>query len=403
MKRYAIATFWSAVFAAALCAVSCSKEPSDEPAGPQEDVRVVFTVNRDAAVSRADARRSGGTISSGQKVDKLICGVYDTSGKLLRQFGEAYGDEHGQQYTNEHGQIVFSDIAEWPVDVDLTLVRNQTYNIVFWAQSGACTAYDTSDLTGVTVSYAGANNDELRDAFCKTEIFSTVSAGGVSGGQMTPDGRVSRNVVLRRPFAQINVGSTFEAFEAAKEAGYEIVKSQIKIMDAATRLNVLQNTVDVFDADGNYLETPSETVTFTFATIPAYINGQGAAEEVLYADLLYDKLEVSEFKYLSMCYVLAADKNVGTSSYADDVALDISFEYADGSTFTINHDDMYNGSGVGLDKVPIQRNWGTNAIFSDYEMLYPSGAITPGGAGNSSSVRAGGMHVAMASAGLSQE
>ena len=347
----------SALFAAA----ACSKESAGEwPQEPQEEtVQLRITVDREAAT----ATRAAGdnTISDGRKVDMLVCAVYDSSGKLLRQYGDAYVDEDNEDSnrgeSNGKGQIVFRDI-EWPVVLDLTLVRSQTYKLVFWAQNSACKAYDTDDLKAVKIDYSAPNNrnnDESRDAFCKTEEFTAVGH--------TSSERFNRNITLRRPFAQINVGSSLEDFAAAREQGYEIVESQITILDAATQLNVVDNTVDVFDDEGNY-STPAEPVTFAFAPLAAFSGADPGQEEFLYVDVEQDK-QLTAHKYLSMCYVLAADKREGTSTYATYAKLAISFKYANGETHTLSYED----ESLGLQQVPMQRNWCTNIVFGLNQLL----------------------------------
>lgn len=386
MKKYSLAILWSSLLALSAAVVSCTR-PTTEPVAPdvsEEYVNVTFTVGHDAAATRAEEKH--GTISDGTKVDKLICAIYDSNGKLLKQYGDAYDDEENGDTNTGHsnglGQIIFENV-EWPVKLDLTLVRSQKYKIVFWAQSSECDAYDTDDLKAVKIKYKSdddsdpiyLNNAELRDAFCKTEEFSTTSVG--NGNSIWEDGRITRNVTLRRPFAQINVGASENDFKKAKDAGYEISKSKITIRNAATQFNVVDNTVDVFDESGAYSSTPSETVTFGFSTIPAYINDKNLdtyEEEFLYAELAQDEFGLQKFKYLSMCYVLAADKNAGTSTYAAEVELDISFMYEDTNkgTFTINASDKYTVGDQTYDlmNVPLQRNWCTNIILTAAQ-LYP--------------------------------
>ena len=87
--------------------------------------------------------------------------------------------------------------------LDLSLSKGQTYKAVFWAQNSQCDAYSVSDNMEVTVNYNGMNNDESRDAFfASSEPFKV-------------DKHTKMQVVLKRPFAQINVGVTVEDWNAA--------------------------------------------------------------------------------------------------------------------------------------------------------------------------------------------
>ena len=89
--------------------------------------------------------------------------------------------------------------------VQLQLIKNKSYDIVFWAQSADCTAY-TYDATSRTISVSYDNMeayDENRDAFYSS-LSSYVSTG------------TGATVTLTRPFAQINVGtSDYAAYTAA--------------------------------------------------------------------------------------------------------------------------------------------------------------------------------------------
>lgn len=90
-----------------------------------------------------------------------------------------------------------------PVDMRLTLARNQTYSFVFWAYNDACSVYDITDLTAVkmtavnqTVTFSQA---EAADAF-----FATPENITIAGSNSYP-------VTLVRPLAQVNVGTTGNA------------------------------------------------------------------------------------------------------------------------------------------------------------------------------------------------
>ena len=97
---------------------------------------------------------------------------------------------------------------------------------------------------GVTVNYAGVNNDETRDAFFKTV-------------DVTVTGDMSVDVTLKRPFAQINVGCTTDDWNAAQASNINVKTSAVTIKDAATKLNVIDGTVS-----GN------QDVTYAAANIP---------------------------------------------------------------------------------------------------------------------------------------
>ena len=94
----------------------------------------------------------------------------------------------------------------------VNLVAGKTYSIVFWAQApdAACYAYapETKELT---VTYDGAAQDEMRDAFYAYEPALHVT------------GSLTKTITLKRPFAQINVGTS--DYEEAKAFFLEMMMS----------------------------------------------------------------------------------------------------------------------------------------------------------------------------------
>lgn len=212
--------------------------------------------------------------------------------------------------------------------VEVTLAKGQEYTAVFWAQDASCTAYTvTAETDGlkVAVDYDGDNNNETRDAFFKAEPFKVT-------------GNTEIDVVLKRPFAQINVGVTEADWKAAVESGIEITKSKVVIKNAATSINLLDGTV-----------SGEEEVTYNFATIPAKF----ATAETLEVDVNRDGTiqDDEKYKYLSMSYIL-------TDNDAERTTLE-----ADGLQFTFSPE---NGEDIvfdeGLHAVPVQRNWRTNIL-----------------------------------------
>lgn len=354
----------------------CGQDPAGDVVQPSDDnmVTVSFSVSlEDGSVTRAASEPQppavpSGNISSGRGADMLVCAVYDNDGRLLAQYGDA----------DSNGQIVVKGVGGWPVEVPIRLVRGQQYKIAFWAQNSACTAYTTSDLRNVTVDYGRMdcpNNDETRDAFCKTEPLTAVADG-------------LRGVVLNRPFAQINVGVRKRDYEGASLNGCRIVESKIRIDNVATCFDVVTNDVDT--SPGKL-----QSVEFAFATIPAFANMKSAAgeqqipeekydeassdsyynglpaydgpaaEEFLYVDLnrdgkynpYDDEANPEIFKYLSMSYILVADRIVGTSTYGTTLdRVQLYFKSRDDSREIIAVDDR------SLSNVPVQRNWRTNII-----------------------------------------
>ena len=297
------------MFAAAgmLLATSCSNDELDVVQSGNE-AQVTFSLAAEGSIATR-------AISDGTGAKKLVYAVYNANGELIKTIANA--DVNGQIVDNS---AFDNGLTE---NVTITLAKRQQYTVAFWAQDPKCTAYTTTDLENVEVDYAGLNNDETRDAFFKAETF-------------TVTGNTEINVVLKRPFAQINVGVYQTDWNAAVASGIEIEKSKVTIEKAATSINLLTGEVE-----------GEETVEYGFATIPT----QFTTPETLDVDLDKDGTK-EKYVYLSMSYILAND---ATTGYAKATLEDLDFTFAPKSGNNINFSE-------GLNAVPVQRNWRTNII-----------------------------------------
>ena len=297
------------MFAAAgmLLATSCSNDELDVVQSGNE-AQVTFSLAAEGGIATR-------AISDGTGAKKLVYAVYNANGELIKTIAN----------TDVNGQIVDNSAFDNGLteNVTITLAKGQQYTVAFWAQNPNCTAYTTTDLINVTIDYAGLNNDETRDAFFKAETF-------------TVTGNTEIDVVLKRPFAQINVGVYQTDWDAAVASEIEIEKSKVTIEKAATSINLLTGEV-----------TGEETVEYGFATIPAQFD----TPETLDVDLDKDGTK-EKYVYLSMSYILAND---ATTGYAKATLEDLDFTFAPKSGNNINFSE-------GLNAVPVQRNWRTNII-----------------------------------------
>ena len=260
-----------------MLATGCSS--SDDTVATQESnlATVSFSVQADAVVGTR-------AISDGTGADELIYRVFD-----------------------KEGHVISASLAKKTV----YLAKGQTYKVAFWAQDANCTAYTVDDNMGVTVNYAGVNNDETRDAFFKTV-------------DVTVTGDMSVDVTLKRPFAQINVGCTTDDWNAAQASNINVKTSAVTIKDAATKLNVIDGTVS-----GN------QDVTYAAANIPT---------ETLKVDADGDGTK-EEYKYLSMCYILPNETTTGAAKTTAGTTF--------GNDITLSD---------GLQAIPVQRNYRTNIV-----------------------------------------
>ena len=286
MKKYfsfsvAVATMFSVA--------SCSQE---EVVGnvSGNDVEVTFNATMEGqAVSRA--------IGDGLTVDQLYFAVYDEAGTEIEALRQ----------DDAHGNAV--PVSGYGATVKVRLVKGQTYQFVFWAQKSGAGHYDTSNMQAISVDYNNISNDESRDAF-----YAYVGATKVTGP-------FSQNVTLKRPFAQLNLGTTAEDWSWAKTAGVQISHSNVTVEGA------VYSTLKTFSGDVE----GETTVEFTLNEIPSQ-------DDKLVTDN-------KEYYYLSTNYLLApADK---------ELSKEIVFTLNAGAN-PINELKVYNA--------PLQRNWRTNIV-----------------------------------------
>ena len=264
------------------------------------------TIDKEATMSFSigiDSKIGTRGISNGDNIDCLMYAIFDETGSELVV---------SKVTVNNMDNLLKGE------SVSVNLPKGETYKAVFWAQNSECSAYTVSEDMKVTIDYDGYNNDELRDAFYGSTL------------PFKLDRHTTMEVILKRPFAQVNVGTYPSEMEYVKGLGIDIKESSATICGVADYIDLMDGSVD-----------GSVDVTFKSAAFPT---------EKLYVDLdNNDEKEV--YEYVSMCYVLADNKE---SRHA------MSFEFSDGIGKSIQVSDMNN--------VPIIRNWRSNIlgwIFTD--------------------------------------
>ena len=276
----------------ALLTLSCSNDLG----GPNNDGTegtVSFVVEVEGALQTR-------AISDGTGANQLSWAIFSETGELV--------------HAKTVKENVTGLLSETGHSISVSLAKGKTYKAVFWAQNPECQAYTVSDDMKVTVDYEGLNNDEARDAFF------------ASSDPFTVTGSTVVSVVLKRPFAQVNVGAFPWDLEYAQESGNDVQMSGAIIKNVA-------NSIDLFDGS---IEGDVE-LSYSLAAIPQ-------------EDLMVDVDENGEkemYSYLSMSYVLASPE--GTTH-------EMAFTFADAEG---------NGSfefSQGLGAVTIQRNWRTNIV-----------------------------------------
>ena len=260
------------VLAAAFAVVACQTDLNDVRVSG--NAVVTFQVQTPEVASRV--------YSDGASATHLQYAVYDEEGKLLNDLTVTNGEIHGS------------------TTVELQLVTGNSYAVIFWAAApNAPYSVDFAAKT-MTVGYTNALcNDEARDAFYKLHTFT------VTGSQ-------TEVVELRRPFAQLNIGTN--DYDAAQSAGYEPTLSAVTVKNVYSTLNLWNGTVD-----------GSREVTFDYAAIPTT-----------------ETFPVANYDYLSMNYLLVA---------ADKALVEIEFGYGEAKATPKTRI---------VGSVPVQRNYRTN-------------------------------------------
>ena len=255
-----------------MIATSCENE-LDLGTNVGENAQVTFSVGTPEIATRA--------YSDGQTATVLQYAVYDAAGNELTDLTVTDAEIHGS------------------TTVNLQLTTGNTYSVIFWAAAENAPYTVNFDTKTMTVSYDGAkSNDEARDAFYKYHTFT------VKGAQ-------TETIELKRPFAQLNIGTA--DYAASTSAGYTPTKSAVTVKNIYSTLNLATGAVD-----------GSDEATFNFADIKKD-----------------ETFPVAGYEYMAMNYLLVS---------ADKTVVDVEFTYTDGS----------NAKTRTVGSVPVQRNYRTN-------------------------------------------
>ena len=223
-------------------AASCQKELATQ----KGDCKVSFNVViPDEVATKA--------ISDGKSVDELVWEVYTTSDNK-----RVYNGTVSTSTVNANNQTQFV--------LELNLVSNIEYNLLFWAQKSGTGYYYTSNLHDVYARYGSnittVSNDENRDAF-----FGSLQ-------KFNPGANVATHntVTLKRPFAQINFASSPSDWAKAEPFINDVwennkrhgLLSKVTLKDMYTRFNVLE---------GDVVGSNNTEVVFDYYMSPASMDG----------------------------------------------------------------------------------------------------------------------------------
>ena len=258
-----------------MIATSCENE-LDLGTNAGKNAQVTFSVGTPEIATRA--------YSDGQTATVLQYAVYDAAGNELTDLTVTDAEIHGS------------------TTVNLQLTTGNTYSVIFWAAAENAPYTVDFGAKTMTVDYSNAvSNDETRDAFYKYHTFT------VKGAQ-------TETIELKRPFAQLNIGTA--DYAASESAGYVPTQSAVVVKNVYKTLNLATGAVvgDVVEAN------------FSLANIKKN-----------------EKFPVDGYEYLAMNYVLVP---------ADKTVVDLTFGYSENDT-TIEKSRI-------VGSVPVQRNYRTN-------------------------------------------
>ena len=171
--------FWiAAAVAGVLTAASCQKNPALEVT--DGDGVVTLTVKMPETLET----KAGMSISQAENADIL--------------YYEIWNSDWSKQLYPKDGELATADVVNKEATIEVTLITDQTYNFIFWAQDKDHNAYDVTDLQNVEIDYSvisADGNQDKYDAYYAVENFEV-------------KGSIKETVTLYRPFSQLNFGAS---------------------------------------------------------------------------------------------------------------------------------------------------------------------------------------------------
>lgn len=304
MKNY----FYSILAVAAIFfASSCTQDEEFAGDGLSKPENVSFKVCiPESSSTRAIA--DGISVGEGKMVNTLLYALYE-NGKT------------------EPAIIDFDRDAQNGVfEITMPLAKSIKYDILFFAYNSENCAFVIDD--------AVAANNNLKELVLKDDLYAnqeSYDAFAASLKQHKVDEDALTEVLLSRPFAQVNAATTMTDLNNAKKLSAEASKSNMKIYKAPYKYNVLTGEA-----------TGEKDITFKTADI---LKKYGATEYPFNEDLVADG---KTYKYLALAYVLA----------------DVNKDIFNADMQFIREGDGQVVSELNINNLPLQRNSRTN-VFGD--------------------------------------
>lgn len=277
--------FWIAAAAAGLSVTAaCQKEPAAGVEGG--DAKVTLTVEIPEVIQTK-------AMSQAEHADIV--------------YYEIWNSDWSTQLYPADGVQASAVVDQRKATVDVTVIVDQTYNFIFWAQDKDHTAYDVTDLLNVKVDYsviAADGNQDKYDAYYAVETIEV-------------KGSIDQTVTLYRPFAQLNFGASKmnSLFGDITVAG-----SEIEVTGLATSFNTRNGVGEAVSAE------------------PVIFKATGIATDELLAT------NNTTYTWIAMDYMLMMDEKSN---------VDVTASFDLGMKAPVQHH---------ITNVPLHRNYRTNII-----------------------------------------
>ena len=282
MKKSLLSVF--AVAAGLLMATSCSNEREEVQSEGEAVVSFVAELPR-SMVNRAPSRAAAASaFGDGTTATHLSYAVYEVNGENWTLLDKLSRD---------------TTLTDLKTTIKLNLSNGKTYAVAFWADAtNSIYAFDKATYK-ITANYTDVvSSDENLDAFYAVKT-------------LTVNGASQQSVELRRPFAQLNIGTG--DLQTSADANHEVTKAAVTAK-VYSQLNLKNGEV----------EGEAAEVTFALADLPAVT------------------FPIAGYNYLAMNYLL------------------VSADKSSDNAITIRYDEASGVDARTFENVPLQRNYRTN-------------------------------------------
>lgn len=276
-------------------ATSCSQDEMFNESVNGDFVNATFTIGAENGIGTR-------AVGEGLTANTVVCAVFDANGE-------------------EMNLRKYLPVVNKTATYSIRLAKGQDYRVAFFAYNadaqGTSAYYDVSDMKSIKVLPNQASNVEERDAF--------TAFVDVDGDELTNLSNVQKDVTLKRPFAQLNLGVDDTELQDAANAGVVITNTAITVTNVWNAFNAYDD--DIAD------DAVAKSMEFALNGVPT------------------QKLTVNgvDYTYLALNYLLVGDK--GAEKSLSDV--EFKWQTANGKT---------NEPTTHFVNIPVQRNYRTNII-----------------------------------------